>query len=112
MDSQLSEIADEFGDGKESYARVRVGRRDWALVDEDMLAWVRQHRWFRKEGYAARYDEEGKEHRMHRDIVSAPPSRKVWHRNGNLLDNRRANLFVTNNFNEFNRARRQGKEVH
>lgn len=83
--------------------KVRVGRSNWALVDPDIAAWARKYNWYRKEGYAVRFDDGGYQWRMHREIMEAGPERKVIHRNGDLLDNRRENLVVTTNLARYNR---------
>lgn len=88
---------------KDSPEKVRVGRSDWALVDPDIAVWARKYNWYRKEGCAVRFDDEGYQWRMHREIMQANPERKVIHRNGNLLDNRRENLVVTTNLAQYNR---------
>lgn len=53
-----------------------------------------------------RYDREGHEYRMHRELAGSPAQRKVWHENGNLLDNRRENLIVTTNFHDVNQIKK------
>ncbi len=94
----------------EPFERVRVGKSGWALVDPDVAEWARQHAWYKKEGYAVRHiphdDGTKTEKRMHREITGAPPNRKIWHKNGNLMDNRRENLIVTTNLSRFNKRRR------
>ena len=72
-----------------------------ALVDDDVYEWASQHKWSpgggsRGKPYVTRgvYLPGGKRRTvyLHREIMGAPPGIDVDHRNGDGLDNRRANL--------------------
>ena len=66
-----------------------------ALVDDDDYAWLAQWRWgfySAGPGYAVRKENQQKI-LMHRFIMEAAKGELIGHRNGNTLDNRRANLY-------------------
>lgn len=66
-----------------------------ALVDEADYQTVAQFKWHVSNGYAARHTFEGKRRvkvYMHRQLSDARPGDEVDHRDGNKLNNTRANL--------------------
>jgi len=66
-----------------------------AFVDDGDYAALSQYKWQFVLGYAVRYaNVNGVETtiRMHRQIMNAPPRKKVDHKNRNKLDNQRHNL--------------------
>jgi len=67
-----------------------------SLVDNADYDWLNGHKWACTSGYAFAWID-GKSKRMHRLIASPPPKMIVHHKNGNRLDNQRANLEVMTN---------------
>jgi len=68
-----------------------------ALVDDDDYEWLSQWRWYFNSngpGYASRWDKSRRSVLMHRVIMNAEKGVVIGHRNGNTLDNRRANLYA------------------
>lgn len=66
-----------------------------ALVDDEDFARVSRLKWhadWSPSGWYAKAESGGRQVRMHRYIIGAPPDVDVDHRNGNTLDNRRKNL--------------------
>lgn len=87
----------------ELHGRYAVGEHRYAIVDDDMLAFLSQWRWKAKINgsgsgvYAVRNETRNgicRTIRMHRVILGMGPDdpREVDHINGQPLDNRRANL--------------------
>jgi AP2 domain. len=86
--------------------------RGVALVDDEDYDWLNQHRWSfqirvpgrpSSGGYAMRWAG-GRNLTMHRELMDSPPGLEVDHRNGDGLDNQRANLRVaTRSLNGFNK---------
>lgn len=77
-------------------AEVRLTKGCVALVDDEDLPLVAPHRWCvaamgKGHKYAVR-QANGKRVILHRTILGAQPGQYVDHRNGDTLDNRRANL--------------------
>lgn len=66
-----------------------------AVVDEED-AWVAKHRWYLDASGYVRRDSGRRCTRLHRDLLGLMPGdgRAVDHRNGDKLDNRRANLRI------------------
>jgi hypothetical protein len=82
------------------------------LVDEQDAEWLSRYRWrairIRHTWYAVRADSDGLVY-MHREILDAPAGLIVDHRDGNGLNNTRANLrLVTARENAINAAKRAG----
>ncbi len=67
------------------------GQSRFALIDEADAGLVLPHRWNFVSGYAAGVVD-GRRLAMHRHLLNAPRGMEVDHRNGDGLDNRRANL--------------------
>jgi hypothetical protein len=88
-----------------------------AIVDDADFEHLNKHRWYlHSAGYAAR-SKKNKGVRsviyMHREITNAPAGSRVDHQNGNTLDNRRANLRLTDAIgNNCNRRKVSGKSAY
>ena len=68
-----------------------------ALVDDEDYEWLLQWRWrlhAKGRGYVSRWDKSRRSVLMHRVIMNAEKGVVIGHRNGNTLDNRRANLYA------------------
>lgn len=68
-----------------------------ALVDDEDYEWLSQWRWRlhdKGRGYVSRWDKSRRSVLMHRAIMNADKGVVIGHRNGNMLDNRRANLYA------------------
>ncbi len=68
-----------------------------ALIDDEDYEWLSQSRWYFNSngpGYASRWDKSRRSVLMHRVIMNAEKGVVIGHRNGNTLDNRRANLYA------------------
>lgn len=93
-----------------------------ALVDDIDFEWLNQWKWGALKAphtvYAVRYTSRagGKKPQfvyMHRLILEARKGQETDHRNGNGLDNQRANLrFCTSSQNNMNRAHGRGTSVY
>jgi hypothetical protein len=93
-----------------------VGRDLVALADIDDAERLLQYRWrairIRRTWYAVRADSDALIY-MHRLILNAPDGMIVDHRDGNGLNNSRANLrVVTHRENNINAAKRAGCSSH
>jgi len=99
------------GDGTHT---VILTRGKTSLVDSADAAWVGQWSWCAYRGphndwYAVRTDYGGDTQRtvrLHRALLSAPAELEVDHRNGEPLDNRRANLRLATNAQNAQNKRR------
>lgn len=82
------------------------------LVDDEDFIALSQYKWCFGSGYAKRMTKVNgveKMVTMHRQILSAPAGAYVDHINGDKLDNRRANLRLTNSAgNSQNRDKQKG----
>ena len=91
---------------------VTLSSDQTTLVSNKDYVWVMQWKWSalkaRHGWYAVR--REGRKYiYLHRALMDAPKGRQVDHKNGDGLDNRRANLRVATNMqNSRNRHRRNG----
>ena len=77
---------------------IPVGR-DWALVDEEDYEELKNRKWYQIGNYAkTKRQSNGLWVQMHRLIMGLDGYDRPWldHRNGNTLDNRKANLRVCN----------------
>lgn len=85
------------------YVEVAVGNRT-AIIDFDDLPLVQGHRWYINKGGYAFASIGGRNVTMHRLIMGVDPSKMMDHKDGNRLNNRRANLrFCTAQENARNR---------
>lgn len=80
-----------------------------ALVDDEDYEFLSQYKWYPLKSQNTHYAWSKKHGRMHHKIVSLEPGKQIDHRNGNGLDNRRANLrLCTRSQNQWNQLPRQG----
>jgi hypothetical protein len=82
-----------------SYKIIPLTRGKSTMVDAADFLWLDQWNWHvtdPEEGkylpYAARTDSNGKNIKMHQEILGCKPGEEGHHRNHNTLDNRRQNL--------------------
>lgn len=84
------------------------------IVDDELFDYLNQWKWHYNSGYAERKAyREGKQHHipMHRVVLGA--NQTVDHKNGDKLDNRKANLrTVTRSQNAMNMRKHRGKSVY
>lgn len=77
---------------------ISLGQGEVALVDDADYEWLNQWKWTpirpKRGGIYARRTSRCKPFLMHRLILNTPDGMQTDHRNGNGLDNRRANLRV------------------
>jgi hypothetical protein len=101
-----------------AYRRIYLGEGEWAIVDPQDYYWLGKFKWIFWGGgrnpYAVREvkiePKKTKRVYLHRAIMKAPKRRLVDHRNGDGLDNRRANLrLATHSQNAINRPKRKSK---
>lgn len=82
-----------------------------AIVDDDVYEWASKYRWYAHKQKATwstylRREECGHCFYLHREIMSAKPGEEVDHRDGNGLNNLRANLrLCTSRLNKVNRRK-------
>ena len=91
-------------------ARIELSSGDVVLVDDCDCSAVSQHSWHRMGGTRGQYvgtSISGRTVFMHRLILRPPPGREVDHRNGDPLDNRRANLRLATRSQNNANARKQ-----
>lgn len=94
-----------------NYRLIPLTQGKHAIVDEDDYSLLNQRKWHAittdngGSFYAVGWHE-GRKIRMHRFLLGAKPSEIVDHVNGNGLDNRRANIRITDNYGN-TRNRRQ-----
>lgn len=82
------------------YSRqIQLTKGFYAIVDEDLYDELRRHYWRAKRSFSGFYAvrrvvRKGVTHtiQMHRQIAKTPDDMICHHKNGNKLDNRRANL--------------------
>ncbi|MCJ7777394.1 MAG: AP2 domain-containing protein [Sedimentisphaerales bacterium] len=101
-----------------SFRRIDLGEGEWTIVEPDDYYRLKNFKWFLSGNgtkfYAARSIKIGpgqtKIVRLHREIMNPPPGLLVDHRNGNGLDNRRANLRpATHSQNMYNKPKTKSK---
>src|SRR5688500_6023762 len=91
--------------GPAAFVPVRGGH--WAVIDGEDWARVAAGRWHVRRGSHVGYVKRGPRRWMHRLVLNAGPNQRVDHRNGNGLDNRKANLrFATHTQNMRNARKR------
>jgi hypothetical protein len=99
-----------------TFRRIPLGEGYWTFVDPDIYYRLSGFNWTiygnGQKFYATRFIDAGpgktKPLRIHREIMNAPPGVLVDHRDGNTLDNRRANLrLATHSQNSCNRRKRK-----
>ena len=82
------------------FRRIYLGEGEWAILDQEDYYRFGNSKWGiegkKDKFYAVRNvkngDKKVRTERLHREIMDAPKGLLVDHRNGNSLDNRRANL--------------------
>jgi hypothetical protein len=98
-----------------SYRRINLGEGEWTALDQEDYYRFGNIKWNidgKKSKYYAVSNvkiEPGrtKEIRLHREIMNAPAGALIDHRNGDSLDNRRANLrLATHSQNNCNRSKK------
>jgi len=80
---------------------LRVGKKHWTIVDLEDFNYLSSFSWAKKSCHKGKYiyaklDPQSGNTPLHRFILSALPGEFVDHKNGNTLDNRRANLRICN----------------
>ncbi len=89
--------------------RITLTQGHVALVDDadyHVVAGMRWHAWWSGWSWYAVNTHRGKTTYMHRFLLGAPAGQEVDHRNGNGLDNQRANLrLASSSQNKQNRSR-------
>jgi hypothetical protein len=107
----------EGGGSIVSDIQIPLTQGKYALIDADDLPVVSAYRWHlsvTKSGlmYAAASQGRAKKIYMHRLLMNAPHGVMVDHRNGDSLDNTRANMrLCTNAENQRNARRRKGQNT-
>jgi hypothetical protein len=83
-------------------------------VDDADYAWLNKHKWTARQSaynvYACRnVHPQGKNHtiRMHREIMQCPKDKEIDHRDGDTLNNQRANLEIVDKSTNIFREQRQ-----
>lgn len=72
--------------------KIKLTQNHYAIVDDEDYEWLSRHKWYYFNGCAAR---QSNHHiYMSREIVKAPKGLEVDHKNGDRLDNRKANLRI------------------
>jgi len=96
------------------YRRIYLGEGRFTIVDPHDFYWFNNFHWCLKQNgprlYAVRLigasDNRTRILSLHREIMKAPPTLLVDHRNGNGLDNRRDNLrLATHSQNQCNKGK-------
>lgn len=79
--------------------RIDLGKGFFALVSPEDYEEINRHKWYAKKSFCRYYacrkvirDMDAILERMHRIIAKTPANMVCHHKNGNSLDNRRANL--------------------
>jgi hypothetical protein len=96
--------------------RVPLTRGKFALVDDQDVELVRRYSWHwfeaRNHAYTSTTDINGKQHGigMHRIILDASPGQEIDHKNGDGLDNRRANIRFCTRAENLRNRRGWGKQ--
>ncbi len=83
-----------------TYRRIYLGENEWTILDQQDYCRLKHFKWVINGNgtkfYAARFIKIGpgkaKIMRLHREIMNPPEGLLVDHKNGDSLDNRRANL--------------------
>lgn len=93
--------------------KIPLTQGKFTIVDDADFDWLNQSNWYFHHGYAVRKAPRhgGKQRmiHMHREILGTPMGMETDHRNGDGLDNRRANLRVcTSSENHMNERKREG----
>ena len=94
-----------------TFRRIPLTRGQYAIVDVEDFAELNKYKWFASKYsnsfYARRVIYGGRVIQMHRQVMKYSGELVVDHRNGNGLDNRKANLrLATRRQNQFNRKQR------
>jgi hypothetical protein len=101
-----------------SFRRIDLGEGEWTILDPVDYYRFGNLKWTisgnGRKFYAARFVKIGpgktKTLRLHREIMNPPPGLLVDHRNGDGLDNRRANLrLATRSQNMYNKPKTKSK---
>jgi hypothetical protein len=97
------------------FRRISIGENEWTILDAEDYYKYCNFKWYvvgkERNFYAVRNikakGKQTKTVRLHREIIKPPKRRVVDHRNGDSLDNRRANLRIaTRAQNCFNRRKK------
>jgi hypothetical protein len=95
---------------------IQLTQQYYALVDDDLVDEIKKHRWHicmaAHDIYACRdHRTNNTRHRiyMHRQISHCPPGHQVHHRDGNTLNNTRANLEVCSQTQNLKYRRKEKK---
>ena len=88
--------------------RIPLNQNAFTLVDDDDYENLSKYKWYcSAQGYAVRNLGQGKQMRMHRQIINAPNGFETDHINGDKLDNRKLNLRIcTHSENCYNSQKR------
>lgn len=71
---------------------ISLFSKEQVKVDDEDYAELSKHTWYLVQGYARRYDKNGKGTYMHRELNKTPKGLVTDHINGDKLDNRKSNL--------------------
>lgn len=91
------------------YKEVTLTKGKVTLVDEEDYEYINQWKWCvngKKDSFCAVRSKEGKTVYMSRKIMKCPKDKLVDHKNGDSLDNRRANLRICTAFQNNTNAKK------
>jgi hypothetical protein len=83
--------------------------KGYAIVDDDVYKWAKEHKWHNTHDYATRKLNKRRIY-LHKEILELGPGQEADHINRNSLDNRRENLrIVSHSIGQQNRAQTNNK---